>query len=75
MSDKTFDMAMDNAKKLGQCLGAMWWAIRYGELNDSDWKSLSRTYVNVIGELDEYHKSDITWIREEVVRRGVDIGG
>ena len=74
MSDSIYDMAMNNAKKLGQCLGAMWWAIRNGDLNDSDWKSLSRTYVGVVGELDEYHKNDITWIHEEASRRGVHIG-
>jgi len=74
MEDKIFDIAMDNAKKLGKCLGAMIWVIRNGELNNNDWKSLSRTYVNVVGELDEYHKNDIIWIHEEASRRGVHIG-
>ena len=73
MSDTIFDMAVNNAKKLGECLGAMWWVIRNGDLNNSNWKSISRTYINVVGE-DEYHQSHLVWIRDEAVRRGVNIG-
>jgi len=73
MSDSTFDMAMSNAKKLGRCLGTMVWVIRYGELNNNDWKSLARTYVGVSDE-NEWNQDDITYIRGEAIRRGVDIG-
>jgi hypothetical protein len=73
MSDTTFDLAMENAKKLGSCLGAMIWVIRNGELNNSDWKSLSRVWVNVSMD-SEWNKSDFEYIRAEAIRRGVDIG-
>jgi uncharacterized protein YdgA (DUF945 family) len=74
MYDTTFDMAMSNAKKLGRCLGIMAWVLRYGELNDNAWKSLVRVYVDVEEE-DRWNKDDLDYIREEAVRRGIDIGG
>ena len=43
MNDKVFDMALDNAKKLGKCLGAMIYLIRNGNLNNNEWEALSRT--------------------------------
>jgi len=74
MYDTTFDMAMSNAKKLGRCLVIMAWVLRYGELNDNAWKSLVRVYVDVEEE-DRWNKDDLDYIREEAVRRGIDIGG
>ena len=73
IDDKIFDIAMDNAKKLGKCLGAMIWIIRNGELNNNDWKSLSRTWISVSAD-SEWNKSDFEYIRGEAIRRGVDIG-
>ena len=73
MEDKVFDIAMDNAKKLGKCLGAMIWVIRNGELNNNDWRSLSRTWISVSVN-SEWNKSDFEYIRDEAIRRGVDIG-
>jgi hypothetical protein len=73
MSNSTFDMAISNAKKLGRCLGTMVWVIRYGELNNSDWKLLARTYVGVSDE-NEWNQDEFDYIREEAIRRGVDIG-
>ena len=73
MSDKVFEMAMDNAKKLGKCLGAMIWVIREGNLNDTDWRSLSRIWISVSTD-SEWNKSDFEYIRGEAIRRGVDIG-
>jgi hypothetical protein len=73
MNNSAFDMAMSNAKKLGRCMGAMMWIIRHGKLNNSDWGSLSRTWISVAVE-NEWNKDDINYIREEAIRRGVDIG-
>ena len=74
MSDITFDLMIDNAKKLGSCLGVMKFLIEHGDLTDFDWRQLSRAYVSVSGE-DSHSQDTIVWIREEAVRRGVDIGG
>ena len=73
MSDKTFYLMIDNAKKLGTCLGVMKFLIEHGDLTDFNWGQLSRTYVNVTGE-DLYSQDTIVWIRAEAIRRGVDIG-
>jgi len=73
MSDTAFDMAVNNAKKLGECLGVMKFLIEHGDLTDYNWGQLSRTYVNVTGE-DLYSQDTIVWIRAEAIRRGVDIG-
>ncbi len=65
---------MDNVyQKLGRCIGTMIVLLQHGKLNNDDWRQLARTYVAVSSEND-WSKDDITWIREEAVRRGVDIG-
>ena len=64
---------MDNAKALGKLQGAVMWTIRYGDLSDNDWRYLSRIYCEVVGD-EEFNTNDVTWIREEAARRGVDIG-
>lgn len=73
MSKSIYDIAMDNAKALGKLQGAVMWTLRWGNLSDNDWKYLSRIYCEVTSE-DEFRGDDIVWIREEAVRRGVDIG-
>ncbi len=73
MSKTIYDIAMDNAKALGKLQGAVMWTIRYGDLSDNDWKYLSRKYCEVASD-EEYSMGDVTWIREEAARRGVDIG-
>ena len=73
VSDKVFDMALDNAKKLGQCLGAMMWIIRHGKLSNDDWRSLSRTWISVADKT-PFSEDDFAYIRKEAIRRGVDIG-
>ena len=73
MSKTIYDIAMDNAKALGKLQGAVMWTIRYGDLSDNDWRYLSRIYCEVVGD-EEFNTNDVTWIREEAARRGVDIG-
>jgi hypothetical protein len=73
MSDSIYEIAHSNADKLGRCLGVMNFLIHHGELTNFDWKQVARTYVAVNSE-NTYSQDDITWIREEAVRRGVDIG-
>jgi hypothetical protein len=74
MSKSVYDIALDNAKALGKLQGAVMWTIRYGNLSDNDWKYLSRIYCEVAID-DDYRGNDIVWVREEAIRRGVDIGG
>ena len=73
MSKTVYDIAMDNAKALGKLQGAVMWTLRWGNLSDNDWKYLSRIYCEVVGD-EEFSVGDVTWVREEAVRRGVDIG-
>jgi hypothetical protein len=73
MSKTIVDIAMDNASKLGACLGVMKFLIEHGDMTNFDWKQLARMYVKVTGE-DEWYQQDITYIRGEAIRRGVDIG-
>ena len=68
-----FEIAMSNSGKLGTCLGSIKFILQHGELINFDWKTLAKTYVNVVGE-DPYSQDSITWIRAEAIRRGVDIG-
>jgi hypothetical protein len=73
MSKSIYDIAMDNAKGLGRLQGAVMWTLRWGNLSDNDWKYLSRIYCEVVGD-EEFSVNDVTWVREEASRRGVDIG-
>lgn len=73
MSKTIYEIAMDNAKALGKLQGAVIWTLRYGDLSDNDWKYLSRIYCEVVGD-EEFSTNDVTWVREEASRRGVDIG-
>jgi hypothetical protein len=73
MSKTITDMAMENAGKLGACLGVMKFLIEHGDMTDFDWKQLARMYVKVTGE-DTWYQEDIARIRAEAIRRGVDIG-
>ena len=73
MSDMMYKIATENADKLGRCLGVMNFLIQHGELTNFNWRQLARTYVAVCKE-NNYSQDDIAWIREEAVRRGVDIG-
>jgi hypothetical protein len=73
VSDKVFDMALDNAKKLGKCLGAMIYLIRNGNLNNNEWEALARTWISV-SDTSPWNEDDFVYIRKEAIRRGVDIG-
>ena len=73
MSKTIYDIAVDNAKALGKLQGAVIWTLRYGDLSDNDWKYLSRIYCEVVSD-EEFSTNDVTWVREEASRRGVDIG-
>ena len=73
MSKSIYDIAMDNAKGLGRLQGAVMWTLRWGNLSDNDWKYLSRIYCEVVAG-EEFSVNDVTWVREEASRRGVDIG-
>jgi hypothetical protein len=73
VSDKVFDMALDNAKKLGKCLGAMIYLIRNGNLNNNEWETLARTWISV-SDTSPWNEDDFVYIRGEAIRRGVDIG-
>jgi len=73
MSEAITEMMMDNARKLGKCLGVMKFLIEHGDMTDFDWRQLARVYVSVSGE-DPHSQDSVEWIRAEAVRRGVDIG-
>jgi hypothetical protein len=73
MSEVIAELMMDNARKLGKCLGVMKFLIEHGDMTDFDWRQLSRAYVSV--SCDDPHSQDsVEWIRGEASRRGVDIG-
>ena len=74
MSDVIAELMMDNARKLGTCLGVMKFLIEHGDMTDFDWRQLARVYVSVSGD-DPHYQDNITWVRAEAARRGVDIGG
>jgi len=73
MSEAITEMMMDNARKLGKCLGVMKFLIEHGDMTDFDWKQLARVYVSVSGD-DPHLQDNIAWVRAEAARRGVDIG-
>jgi hypothetical protein len=73
MSEAITELMMDNARKLGKCLGVMKFLIEHGDMTDFDWRQLARVYVSVSGE-DPHSQDSVEWIRAEAVRRGVDIG-
>jgi hypothetical protein len=73
MSDSIYEIAHSNADKLGKCLGVMNFLVHHGELTDFDWRQVAGINI-VVSEENEYNQDDITWIREEAVRRGIDIG-
>ena len=68
--DHAFNTAMKHSRDVGTLLGNIGWVLKYGELNDSDYKTLSQAYLKVVGE-DEFHATDIADIREELSRRGI----
>ena len=59
---------MKQARDVGTLLGNIVWVLKYGELNDNDYKTLSQAYLKVVDE-DEFHATDIAAIREELSRR------
>ena len=74
MSDVITELMIDNARKLGTCLGVMKFLIEHGDMTDFDWRQLARVYVSVSSD-DPHYQDNITWVRAEAARRGVDIGG
>jgi len=73
MSEAITEMMMDNARKLGKCLGVMKFLIEHGDMTEFDWRQLSRVYVSVSGE-DPHSQDSVAWVQAEAARRGVDIG-
>ena len=71
--DHAFESAMKQARDVGTLLGNIVWVLKYGELNDNGYKTLSQAYLKVVGE-DEFHATDIAAIREELSRRGIVLG-
>ena len=71
--DYAFKSAMKQARDVGTLLGNIVWVLKYGELNDNDYKTLSQAYLKVVDE-DEFHATDIAAIREELSRRGIVLG-
>ena len=65
--DYAFKSAMKQARDVGTLLGNIVWVLKYGELNDNDYKTLSQAYLKVVDE-DEFHATDIAAIREELSR-------
>ena len=71
--DYAFKSAMKQARDVGTLLGNIVWVLKYGELNDNDYKTLAQAYIKVVDE-DEFHATDIAAIREELSRRGIVLG-
>jgi hypothetical protein len=72
MYESLMEIAMKNSENLGRCIGAMGFVLKYGELSNSDFRSLATTYIQVVGD-NEFNKMDVDDIRAEASRRGVDI--
>jgi hypothetical protein len=73
MYEHAMDMAMKNASNVGFLLGTMGHVLKWGELNDSDYKTLAQAYIKTVGE-NEYNKADVVAIRTEADRRGIVLG-
>ena len=71
--DYAFKSAMKHARDAGTLLGNIGWVLKYGDLNDNDYKTLAQAYIKVVGE-DKFHTTDVTAIREELSRRGIVLG-
>ena len=71
--DHAFNTAMKHARDAGTLLGNIVWVLKYGDLNDNDYKTLAQAYIKVVGE-DKFHTTDVTAIREELSRRGIVLG-
>ena len=73
MSEMITELMMDNARKLGKCLGVIKFLLEHGDMTDFDWRQLARVYVSVSGE-DPHSQDSVAMVRAEAARRGVDIG-
>jgi len=73
MYESIMEMAMSNAEKLGHCIGSMGVVLKWGNLDNGDYKTLATTYIQVVNE-NEFNKPDVDMVREEAARRGIDIG-
>ena len=71
--EHAYDSAVKHARNVGTLLGNIAWVLKYGELNDNDYKTLAQAYIKVVGE-DKFHTTDVTAIREELSRRGIVLG-
>jgi len=69
-----YKRAIDLAGQVGKLMGAIGYSIKYGdEMSNDVFRSLARSYIEVAGD-DSWHADDVSQIRSEAVRRGVDIG-
>lgn len=73
MYDSIMELTISNAEKLGQCLGSMGATLKWGNLDNDDYKTLARTYIAVVGD-NEFNAEDVAMIRKEAARRGIDVG-
>jgi hypothetical protein len=73
MYEYAMDMALKNATNVGSLLGVIGFTLKWGDLNDSDYKTLAQAYLKVVGD-DEFNAADVDIIRTEASRRGIVLG-
>ena len=73
MYESLMEMSMTNAENLGRFTGAVGWVLKYGKLNNEDYKTLAKTYIQV-NDGKEFNAEDVDMIRKEAARRGIDVG-
>ena len=71
--DNAFNHAVKHARDVGTLIGNIGWVLKYGNLCDGDYKTLSQAYLKVVGD-DEFHATDVADIRGEISRRGIVLG-
>lgn len=73
MYEYAMDMALKNATNVGLLLGVIGFTLKWGELNNNDYKTLAQAYLKVVGD-DEFNAADVNIIRTEASRRGIVLG-
>lgn len=68
-----YDMAMENSRNVGYLLGSIGSVLKWGNMDNSDYKILAQAYIKVVGE-NEFNKVDVDMIRTEADRRGIVLG-
>ena len=70
MYEHAFNLAMKNSSDVGLLLGTIGHVLRWGELNNSDYRTLAQAYIRVVGD-SEFNKLTVVDIRTEADRRGI----